>query len=183
MTEDNYKGTGAVFVRSFVRSRGPEAEARLLAKLSPEDAERYLRTLAFDWIPIATISRIFEAAAPLAFPGNADAMRLLGREMARDHLRGIYRFLLRITTVAFVMTQTARLWSTYHRKGVAHLAENTAPNMITLVVSDYPELPDRFRECMCGYIVGTIELVGVQEIRVHKLGDASSQWQWRISWK
>lgn len=88
MTEDNYKGTGVVFVRSFMRSRGPEIEARVLARLSPEDAERYLRTLEFDWIPIATITRIFEAAAPLAFPGNADAMRLLGREMARDHLRG-----------------------------------------------------------------------------------------------
>jgi len=55
--------------------------------------------------------------------------------------------------------------------------------MITLVVSDYPDLPERFRECMCGYIVGTMELVGVQEIRVHKLGDALSQWHWRISWK
>lgn len=182
MTENNYKGTGAVFVRSFVRSRGPEVEARLLAKLSPEDGERYLRTLEFDWIPIATITRIFEAAAPLTFPGNADAMRLLGREMARDHLRGVYRFLLRVTTVAFVMTQTARLWRTYHRKGVAQLAEYNAKNMITFVISDYPDLPERFRECLCGYIAGTMELVGVREIRVHKFGD-SSQWQWRVAWK
>lgn len=181
--EDNYKGTGAVFVRSLLRSRGSEIETRLLRKLSPDDAERYLRTLAFDWIPIASITRIFEAAAPLAFPGNADAMRLLGREMARDHLRGIYRFLLRVTTVAFVMTQTARLWSTYHRKGAAYLAGSPDQKMVTLIVTDYPELPERFRECLCGYIVGTLETVGVKEIRVYKLGDTSSQWAWRISWK
>ena len=48
MTKDNYKGTGVVFVRAFMRSRGPEVEASLLARLSPEDAERYLRTLEFD---------------------------------------------------------------------------------------------------------------------------------------
>ena len=182
MIDNNYKGTGVVFMRSFVRAMNSALEPRLLAKLPPEDAERYLKTLEFDWIPIGSITRIFEAASPLLYPGNHEGLRLIGREMARDHLRGIYRIMLRVTTVPFVVAQTARLWSTYHRRGRAHMTRQE-PHLIHFVVADYPELPERFRECLCGYIQGVMELVGAREIRVAKSNDNANAWLWRVSWK
>lgn len=182
MTANNYKGTGAVFMRSFIRATNPAIEERVLAKLSPEDADRYLKTLEFDWIPIGSITRIFEAAAPLLFPGHHEGLRLIGRAMAYDHLRGIYRIILRVTTVPFVISQTARLWSTYHRRGSARLERNE-PQLVHFVVSDYPDLPERFRECLCGYIHGVMELCGARDIRIAKSNDNPSAWLWRVSWK
>jgi len=179
---NNYKGTGAVFVRKLIASRGPEFEQRFLARLNPAEVAIYHQTFEFDWIPIEVITRFFEVAAPLLYPGQMDGLRMIGQQMARDNLRDIYRILLRVATVPFIIGQSARLWQTYHRKGRAVL-ERSEPNLMRFVVRDYPDLPERFRECLCGYIMGLMELVAARDIRVLKYSDAPEAWSWKIAWR
>jgi len=176
-----YKGTGVVFMRSFLRSRGGEIEQRFLLALTDEERQIYTTTLEFHWIPIEVITRFFEVAAPLAFPGRPDGLRRIGREMALDHLRGIYRIVLRVITVEVAIAKSARLWSTYHQAGSA-TSQRLGPTLLQFSIYDYPELPEVFRECLCGYIVGVLELCGVTEIRVSRLNEPSRAWPFRLSW-
>lgn len=176
-----YKGTGVVFVRSLIRGRGEALERRFLAALSEEERRLYGTTLEFHWIPIEVITRFFEIAAPLLFPGHADALRKIGREMAFDHLRGIYRIVLRVVTVEKVIEKSARLWSTYHQAGTAHLLRE-GPNRLIFSVRDYPDLPELFRESTCGYIAGVFELCGVRGIRVSRFEAKDRAWHFRMSW-
>lgn len=176
-----YKGTGVVFVRSLIRSRGEAIERRFLSALTPEERNHYATTLEFHWIPIEVITRFFEVAAPLLYPGRADALRQIGRLMSLDHLRGIYRIVLRVVTVEKVIEKSARLWSTYHQGGVAKL-HREGPNLLLFSIYDYPGLPESFRECMCGYIAGVFELCGVREIRVARQDEAGHIWHFRMSW-
>jgi hypothetical protein len=176
-----YKGTGVVFVRSLIKSRGAALEQRFLAALSAEERSYYATTLEFHWIPIEVITRFFEAAAPLLYPGRADALRQIGREMAYDHLRGIYRIVLRVVTVEKVIEKSARLWSTYHQAGHAKLLRE-GPNLLLFSVYDYPTLPEAFRESTCGYIAGVFELCGVSAIRVARQDENNRVWHFRMSW-
>jgi hypothetical protein len=152
-----------------------------LAALSEEERRVYASTLEFHWVSIEFITRLFEVAAPLVFPGRADGLRRVGREMAFDHLRGIYRIVLRVVTVEKVIEKSARLWSTYHQAGTAKL-HRLGPKLLQFSVYDYPTLPELFRECTCGYIGGVFELCGVNDIRVSRMDESSRVWHFRMSW-
>ncbi|MBX7193652.1 MAG: DUF2378 family protein [Sandaracinaceae bacterium] len=178
----DYKGVGVVFVRTQLREAGASAERAVTTQLTDEELRTYTTTTASSWVPIEHVARMFDLAAPVLHPGKPLPLRLLGRELARDNLRGVYRVLLRVMSVEFVISQSARLWGTYHRRGAARLVR-VAPREVDFVVSDYPRLPERFRECMCGWIVGTLELVGAQKPLVTKIDDDPSAWHWHIRWQ
>jgi hypothetical protein len=176
-----YKGTGVVFMRSFLQSQGAEIEQRFLATLSEEERRYYQTTLEFHWIPIEVITRFFEVAAPLVFPGRPDGLRRIGREMAFDHLRGIYRIVLRVITTDIVIEKSARLWSTYHQAGLAK-HQRLGPRLLQFSIYDYPDLPEIFRECSAGYMAAVFELCGVREVRVSRYSDDNRTWHFRLSW-
>ena len=110
----DYKGIGAVFVRTSVRRVGAGAEGKLLVQLNPEERRMYEDVTASQWVPITFATRLFELAAPIVHPGKPLALRLLGRDLARDNLNGVYRIFLRVLSPQFVLAQNARLWSTYN---------------------------------------------------------------------
>lgn len=176
-----YKGSGVVFMRSFLQSRGAEIEERFLSVLTDAERQYYKTTLEFHWIPIEIINRFFEVAAPLSYPGRPDGVRRIGREMAFDHLRGVYRIVLRVITMDIVIEKSARLWSTYHKGGIAK-HQWLGPKLLQFSIYDYPELPETFRECCCGYFAGVFELCGVKDIRVSRYTDERRTWHFRLSW-
>lgn len=178
----DYKGIGVVFVRQAVRELGPEVEARLLAQLDEDERRVYEEATASAWVPIEIASRCFELAAPLVHPGKALALRQIGRDLAFDNMRGVYRVFMRVMTVEFVLSQAARLWGTYHRHGSSRVVRH-GPKDVDFVVTGYPRLPERFRECMCGWIIGTLELVGGKSPTVSKSDDDPNEWHWRIRWQ
>jgi uncharacterized protein (TIGR02265 family) len=178
----DYKGIGVVFVRTALREAGAGAEQRVLAELGPDELRAYESATASGWVPIELAARLFELAAPILYPGKVLPLRLLGRDLARHNLGTVYRALLRVLSVEFVLGQAARLWSTYHRHGSSEVIR-LGPNEIDFVVRDYPRLPERFRECMCGWISGTLEMVGARQSFVSKTDDDPQAWRWRVRWQ
>jgi len=79
-----------VFVRRLVQSKEPEVEAQLLATFNEEDKCYYHKALATDWVPIDFIARLYESAAPLVHRGRVNGIRELGKDLARDNLKGPY---------------------------------------------------------------------------------------------
>lgn len=177
----NYKGTGVVFMRSLFKRHGAASERKFLAQLTPQETDIYKQTLEFHWIPIEVITRYFELAAPLLYPGDSQGLRRIGREMARDHLQGVYRIVLRVVTVEYIIEKAARLWRTYHQIGTTRM-ERPGERMLQFVVMGYPDLPAAFRECTCGYIAGVLELAGAKDIHVLKSNDNPEEWRWKLSW-
>lgn len=177
----NYKGTGVVFMRELMGRAGPEAQRRFLSQLSDTDKEVYLRTLEFHWVPIESITRLFETAAPILHPGHRSGLRLIGRAMANDHLNGVYRIVMRVISIDTIIERSARLWHTYHRMGKTRI-ERVATNLLHFLVSDYPGLPDNFQECMCGYIAQVLELAGAKDVLVSRSTLAPDRYCWKLSW-
>ncbi len=178
----DYKGVGVVFVRNALTNAGGDALARVREGLDEEERTAFDRTMATDWVPIELITKLFVLSAPILFPGKPNPLREVGAELARDNLRGVYRYLVRVMTVPFVIDQAAKLWRSYHKHGSASVVAY-GEHAISLMVQGYPRLPERFRECMCGYIVGTLELAGAKNVAVAKSEDDPNAWEFRIAWK
>ncbi len=178
----DYKGVGVVFVRRAVDALGHDAGRKLRDGLDEDERAQFDRTVATDWVSIELVTKVFELAAPIMHPGKVGAIRLVGQDLARDNLSGVYRYLVRVLTIPFVLDQAAKLWHTYHRHGRPVVLRH-APTSASFVVRDYPRLPERFRECMCGYIAGTIEVAGGREPLITKTNDDPQAWAFHILWK
>ena len=178
----DYKGIGLVFVRTALRNAGPAAEKKVLDELTPEELRIYEDATASQWVPITLATRLFELSAPVLHPGKPLALRLVGRDLARDNMQGAYRIFLRVLTPKFLLEQTARVWSTYHRHGTSHVVV-IGPNEVDVIVEDYPRLPERFRECMCGWMSEAIGLTGAKLPFVTKHDENPRAWRWRLRWQ
>lgn len=163
MAGSHYKGASLVSLRQMLQLA--HLEERFLEALGAADRDAYQRVTATDWVPVALAGRLYAVAGPLIYPGQPNPVRLLGRDLARDHLRGIYRFVLRLVTVQFVVDQAGRLWSMYNGRG-SLLVERVHERTVRMVLVDYPDYPLEVRESLVGYVAGTIELTGARGVRV-----------------
>jgi len=176
------KGTNIVFLRKVLGAAGTAAESQFLEKLTPAEAESYRTALPVSWLAAETTTRLFEAAAEVLHPGDAQGIRRLGRELARDNLKGIYRALLRMTTISFVVGLSARLWGMYHDQGKASAWRDPERNRVVVTVTDYPELPKKFLDEIAGYIFGVAEFTGVKNLKVEKDAQDPRAWKWSVTW-
>lgn len=172
-----YKGVGIVFARSQVRAAG--REAALLEALPPAIRTTWQQATASGWYPIEHATEIFTRAAPLLFPGAANPVREFGRALAQDNLGGVYRHIVRMLSVAFLIKQTMVFWRLYHNAGRATCASHDRSAVVELY--DYPDCPERFRECLCGWIAGAVEVCGGTNARVLK--EEGYPFVWRVTWR
>jgi len=177
-----YKGTTMVFLRGFLRRQGEPQEQALLAQLTEQERDVYESSQSMSWVPVEAAAAVLDKAARVAFPGDPRCLQKLGHAQAHDHLTGIYKILLRVTTVPFVIGQSAKLWTTYHNQGRARVEREPDQNRGILVVEGYPELPEPIRTMSSGYIRGTLELTRVKHIAVHEDFSRPAAWRWEVSW-
>ncbi len=175
------KGTDVVALRQIFKERGGEAERAFLAKLAPAQAELYQRSLAFIWNDVDQQTAVYHAAAEVLYPGEAEGLKRLGWEMARRSYRGVYRVLLRLPSTQFVMSQAAKLWSTYFERGRAAV-EDAGRGRATFVLYDYPELPADMRQIVRGNITAAAETTGARNVRVLHVDSDPRSWKWVIQW-
>jgi hypothetical protein len=178
-----YKGIGTVAIRHAIRLRGGLLEQQLLAVLAPEEAALYKNTVPMALVPIEAGTRIIEKAAPLLFPGDSEAVEKVGQEIANNELKGLYRFLVRHATIPLLIRQAAKLWRIYHTKGHAGAETNGKDHYLLFTVNDYPDLPERFREMMSGYIHGTVALAKKKNIQVLRDSSNPEAWKWHVTWE
>jgi len=174
-----YRGIGVVFARRTARAAG--VEAAVLERLSTPARDTFVRANMSGWIPIEHATEIFEQTASLVHGSAENSIRELGRALARDNLGGPYKHFVRMMSVSFLMKQTALMWRAYHNAG-RPLVETLESNAVVLRVFDYSDLPERFRECMCGWIEQAVSMTGGKETRVAKL-ESNNVHSWRVTWK
>ncbi len=178
----NYKGIGVCFVRDSVSAGGAAATEQMLAGLSEQDAKVYKHTLATTWVDIHAATRIMQRAVTVLYPDDPMGIQTIGYHMAQAHLTGVYRILLRVITVHFALSQTANYWDAYHRTGRVRIIKGTEANAAQLVIEDYPDLPEAFREMLNGYIRGIMDLAGARDGVVKRGKAPDGSWIWDMNW-
>jgi hypothetical protein len=133
------------------------------------------------WVPMEHATEIFVQVAPLVYPTSENALRELGRAMARDNLGGPYKHFVRLMSVPFMMKQTALMWRAYHNAG-RPVVESLGPTTVVLRVFEYADLPERFRECMCGWIEQAIAMTGGKDVCLTK-SEQEAVHVWHMTWK
>jgi hypothetical protein len=174
-----YRGIGVVFARRSARSAG--VESAVLERLSAPARDTFVQANMACWVPIEHATEIFEQTAPLVHRSADDAIRELGRALARNNLGGPYKHFVRLMSVSLLIKQTALMWRAYHNAG-RPVVEAVEPNVVVLRVYDYADLPERFRECMCGWIEQAVQMTGGKEVFVAKM-ESETVHHWRITWK
>jgi hypothetical protein len=175
-----YKAASCVSARAWIREK-PGLEARLLGELTNPQATCWMSLVATEWIDVVMATHFFDVASRLLFPEDPLPVRRLGREMADDHLKGVYRFMVRLASPETVLDQTGKLWDRYHDTGTARL-DRLGDRSARLIVTAYPGLPERMRENIAGYCGRAIELTGADNVRCMK-GGTPEEWQWNVTWK
>lgn len=78
--------------------------------------------------------------------------------------------------------KTASLWRSFHDPGSA-IATREAERRIRFEVTDYPELPERMRETIVGWLGQAVELTGAQNVAVVKSDTDPERWTWTVTWR
>lgn len=176
----NLKAISLTIIRGWIRER-PGAYEQLTAQLDADDQRFFGSFGATDWISAEPAARVMDVAARVLHPDDPTPQRRLGRELAREQLHGVYRFLLRVISPPTLIDQTATLWSRNHRAGHA-TTERLSERAAQIRVTAYPTFPLVIRENTAGYIGGAVELTGAENVRVVCGGDPA-RWTWNVTWR
>lgn len=174
-----YRGIGVVFARRTARTA--RVESTLAQRLPAPIRDTLVRANMSGWVPIEHATVIFDNVAPLVYTKSDNPIRELGRALAQDNLGGAYKHFVRMMSVSFLMKQTAIMWRAYHNAG-RPVVETLDTNTVVLRVFDYGDLPERFCECMSGWIERAVEMTGGKEVCVTKSAHEAVQ-TWRLTWK
>jgi hypothetical protein len=103
--------------------RGVGARSRMMEFLPEELAEsvRSATILSNAWYPVTWKCALHEAGRRAT--GEAGLARMMGAEMTRRDLQGVYRVFVRIVSPRYVMSVGARLFSSYLRPGTMRVDE------------------------------------------------------------
>jgi hypothetical protein len=178
-----YRGSAVHSLREQFKQHGESVEKCFLESITSEQALMYLSALPLSWVALRTAKIIFEKAAPLLYPEHPQALQCIGYDRAKNNLTGLYKFILKVSTPAFVIGQTAKIWNLYYNMGKASSLIDVRRNRAEMHVTGFPEWPRTFREITSGYIVGAVELTGAKNIRLERDDSDPEDWKWVGSWE
>jgi hypothetical protein len=180
MSMGAYKGMPLVLVRQWAAQA--RVEGKLYEGLSPEDQRQLRIVMATSWVPVELATRVFLVAAPLLFAADPAPLRRLGRELAADNFRGVFRYVAQLSSVEGLLNRTALFWRAYHDQGQAQ-AHRVHERLVRFEVTGYPGLPERMRETICGWLAHAIELTGATQVSVTKSDENEQIYRWAVSWR
>jgi hypothetical protein len=176
------KAATLIYLRTHLRERGNGAEEAVLAKLPPGDVMQYKTALAMSWIPMEMAARLYPAGVAVLFPSDSEGLKKLGAAVAKDNFTTVYKVLLRLATIPFLIDQTARVWRTYHQQGTPRVERVPDANRAVLHVEGYPDLLPPVADVMSGYIMGLAELSGARNPRVEVESQGGGRFRWTVAW-
>jgi len=178
--EAQIKAATISFIKTRMHALANGSEERLLARLQPAARTSYVGAMPISWVPMNHADSIYAAAAEILYPGVAHPIRELGRDAGRASFSSIYRVLLRVLSVPYIMEQAAKLWHTLHTHGDI-TAEKVEPNCVLVTVSNHPSMGEAVRESAAGQFAVLVELTGARDVQVVR-DDRPPVWRWRVSW-
>jgi hypothetical protein len=174
------KGMTVEFLKREINKA--KLEFALLDQLTVEEQELYTRNLPLVWHDIEQATAVLEKGAKLLYPDATSAMYALGYHEAKDHLKGIYRVLMRVITVPFIAKQTAKLWTTYYDRGIGRTELHANEKALTVFISGVPEMSALQLQKISGYVQSTMEMSGEKNVRAQIDARDAQEWKWVIRW-
>lgn len=176
------KGRCVWFIRKLIQSNGKAVEDAFLAKFTPEEVKQYHTIMPVIWVSEAFATKIGVSAGEILCPGDPHGTRKMGRLLALDDFKGIYKILFSIATIPFVIQQSPIVWKTYHEIGRVETRKEENANKVYFLVKDYPDMLEGWRELLCGYIQGIVEQTGGRNVKVGRDRPDTATWRWIITW-
>jgi hypothetical protein len=177
------KGNGIHYIHHVLKSKGELEEQKFLATLTPEEAEVYTKNLPISWIPMSDVITIYTKAVNYIYSDRPFAWVDMGKGMAIFHFNGMYKYLLKIASVSFIMQQSAKIWGLYFNQGKAQAVKPSAEKAIHFMVRDFPELPLCLRKMSVGFIHGILSLTEARNVRIHQEDQNPNEWKWVLTWE
>jgi hypothetical protein len=165
------KGAGIFTLRRMFNELGKELELPFLQSLTPDER-------------IETELAIYLKAVAIMSPQDENAgLRAIGRRMGTDAVNSFYRVIIKFTNVPFIISKAGQLWHAHHKQGIATAEQIPGENRILFHVQDYPTLPERIRELLCGYMEALALLTSIQHAKVYKVDRDPKTWEWVVLWR
>jgi hypothetical protein len=179
----NVKCTSFLSLKQYWPSLGPDTESRFIQSLPPALAEVYSNLTPGKMLPIETTVAMNEVFGRFLFPQDPESEQLvkLGVLLANLDLNGIYKLLLKITSVPYAIQQSAVLWQTFHDQGETFI-EQPDKNHLFYLIFDYPTMPLKYRIFLSGWIKGLLEICGAKNISITLIGHQAPHVTFDIHW-
>ncbi len=159
------KGTAWISLTNFLaRAEGPEAYARVLAKLAPKDAAQLQEIiLPISWLEYGVYVR-FLLAADLEFGHSDHALfRESSRVLAQENMHGVYRIFLKVVSPAFVLSKVAQLWHRLMDPGEMRLTKETR-NSVELTLTEFPDMPLHHEIGQSAFMEEIARMTGLKQV-------------------
>jgi hypothetical protein len=176
------KGSDLAVLKTILREKGRGLEETFLSHLTTEQAGLYHSVRHTSWLPAEPTQPLYEAAIRVLFPGAMDGAYKLGRLLADRSYSTLYRIVISIPSVSFVMRRAAAVWSSHHGMGEAS-TKQTSPKSAVMIVTGAPEMPKFLLNLVRGHIAVLTEITGGKNVRVNVDADDPQNWQWNIFWE
>jgi hypothetical protein len=175
------KGSDLAPLREIISARGSEFESSFIASLNPELTKLYKTGLPITWTPVEIQTELYVKAAEKLFPQDSNSLIKLGQAIAAKTFRGILKVFFMIPSLPFIIKKAKNVWRMYYDQGLAD-TEDVGNKKCTLVVRDFPDLPRKMREVICGHLYTILDLTGEKNGKITLDDRDANAWRWKVVW-
>jgi hypothetical protein len=153
------------YVPTLASIRGEGVSERAMALLAPplRDALQSGKIVPSGWYPVAWKRELH--AAGRAATGEARLAWIMGEEMTRRDLTGIYRAFLRVVSPRYVLSAGSRIFSTYFRPGAMRVVE-TRRGFVRVAFNECIGFDRNMWQDVLGGCQATLEAAGASAVRL-----------------
>jgi hypothetical protein len=150
--------------RWFLKREGEAGWQAFLATLSPECREVFSQPLGmYEWVEEAHYTEVCRAF--LAHAQHHDAFRA-GEVSAWQGLTTVNRWILKVLSPSFLISNLPRIWGFYVDGGALHI-ERLEPGLSQLSLYARGFVPEVFHPGLSGWIHAALTLTGARDLRIH----------------
>lgn len=144
---------------------GSAARERVLSSLPPQLREAFVygAIVSGGWYPIDWYVELLRSVRAQA-PGRPDIVRRIAYLSTHEDITAIYRFILRLTTPAFVLSHLGRVMDTFVRHSEYEIIER-GPGLVRMSVSIPGSTPEMWED-FAGSASAVLMIAGGEDGRV-----------------
>jgi hypothetical protein len=135
------------------------------------------------WMSAEPYYALLDAFVWFGFDGQTEPLREVGRRQVDGDLRGVYRFLVRLTTPEFVASRASVVYSSYWRNQGSLRTELRAPGEVDVVYVDFPVVRPLFVHTQAGAILAAVNLTRAKGTKVVLLETSQHGFRMRATWQ
>jgi|GEM_PF-1317715 len=179
--------TASLAKKWILENYGKEGLKRVLTRLDQEAQKMLSEPVPHEWYLLETMKLIYKAIDDEFSGEDPDALRKMGRFIARSSVKGFLKYLARLLTIEQLIKRVGRFWKHYHKGGgiESEKLPNEGGRRRGLVrISGYPAGISGCK-AMEGYIEAILEIAGAKDLLVEKktcLNKGDEVCTWSLDW-